>query len=157
MNSKPDGVVGRGDVLVPEWAADLRTGDVVAIETSSSGVIEAEVIGFSELDDYYGRPTIETPDCVREQLAEEGRADETPDVLALREEDLVDQEEEELQTDGGVDVVPRLIELSEEADELANALDGTEDVTEQVIASCLRMNSRIYLDMANEFEGGDRP
>lgn len=128
MTYRTKPVATRETVAVPEWAAHLRTGDVVTVETGVAGVVEAEVIGFSKLDDYYGQPAIQTPDVVREQLAEAGRADEAPDVIALREEDLL---EEELAPDGGEEVVPvYYVAFEEEADiEVEWGSDGEPRVT----------------------------
>lgn len=70
------------DVEVMPWAEDLEVGEQVAFETPARR-LEAEVVGFSTWPIYEGKPVVKPPP--------ELETDGPPDLLVLREEDLVDR------------------------------------------------------------------
>ncbi|MDZ7701789.1 MAG: hypothetical protein U5J98_06820 [Halobacteriales archaeon] len=91
----PVGVVPPGNVDVVEWAENLELGETIRFSTPTQ-TLEAELLGFSSWDQYRGQPVIRPPD----EIIPDG----TPHLLALREEDLVQEDsddEQELVTDGG--------------------------------------------------------
>lgn len=92
--SQPIGVVDPDQVDVVEWAEHLEVGEPVAFETPARA-LEAELLGFSAWDQYRGQPVVRPPDEID--------SDGPPDLIALREDDVVDVDQDELVTDGGFD------------------------------------------------------
>lgn len=79
----PAGVANRDEIGVATWAEDIEAGQSVAFEVDDQ-VLEAEIIGFSQWDQYRGLPVVRPPDGI----VVDGIA--SPDLLTLREQDIVD-------------------------------------------------------------------
>lgn len=77
----PAGLATPRHVDVATWATELAIGDRVRFQ-SPHGVLEADILGFSTWDRYRGQHVVKPPDEIV--------ADDSPDLLVLREEDLVD-------------------------------------------------------------------
>lgn len=94
--SLPVGVGTPGEVEVESWAADFQPGDPITFEAGGR-VVEEPVLGFSKWEQYRGLPVVRPPDG----LVVDGVS--SPDLIVVREQDLV-EEQPELATDGGRDV-----------------------------------------------------
>lgn len=79
----PAGVASRDEIGVASWAEDLEADQTVAFEVDDQ-VLEAEIIGFSQWDQYRGLPVVRPPDGI----VVDGIG--SPDLLTLREQDIID-------------------------------------------------------------------